>query len=256
MAADDEEGWRKQEDGTSSAEVSGSCGFLDALHRTEDYLGQYYDLSLPLRAADFILEEKAFSDLTSRKAPSRGEVCLVCEENVSGSGEDAYLGIFFSEDIRQKLTEISPFLSLNRRNIDAFCVLVEELSHFHLICQRSARRREVSRLELEWQAEVDKVLLSALLLREQLGTWHIDDLTNLLFDQALVDPTPPYPEAHKQAEKFWRHAIRKGVGERISPVASDFHRFMLHNYHRPIQEKAPFSQGALYRPSEGRLKRS
>ena len=221
-------------------------GFTRAVIHAETCLSDYYELNPPSQALPFLVDREEFFQLTNRKPSSRAEVCLLRDTDHEDDDEGYFLGIYFSEQIRQTLTRKPPFESLTRENLDAFCVLVEELSHFHLILQRSVFQRQVSRLELEWQAEIDKVLVCALLLKEQAGSWNLDPLTHILFEEARLVNQSHYHEAHRQAAGFWRNVRAMGVGETLSLRGNVFRQFMKSNYHRPLQEKAPFSPGASY----------
>ena len=242
-----------------SGEDDRESAFLDTLQLTEQYLGHYYGFDSATSAADYTIDEASRARLASGGRNPRAGVYLLKEsgpasaetEEGGGSQQDSlFVGVYFSKEIKTRIIEAPPLQALSPQNLDAFSVLVEELSHFHLIRQRGAQEREVSRLELEWQAEIDKVLVPSLILREQTGLSHISPLIQAVFEQTTIDPTPPYPEAHKLAEKFWRQAFKEGIGRSVPVTDEGFRRFMARNYHLPIQEKSPFSPGAAYRPDK------
>lgn len=216
--------------------------FSKTIRQVEKCLESYYRLDMQVSACQFTLEKDSYTDLVKRDPESRAEVCLVSDQQTP---DEAFLGIYFSDDIKNTLNQAPPQTGLTRDNLDAFTVVIEELSHFHLICQRSLQNRKVSKLELEWQAEIDKVLVSSLTLMKQEGSYYIRQLLGLLFDQAIVNPRPPYPEAHKLAGKFWKKALDHGIGETIPLTDGNFQQFMVRNYHNPLQEKSPFSPGAV-----------
>ena len=103
---------------------------------------------------------------------------------------------------------------LSDANLDAFCVLVEEVSHFHLIVNRAEAKLPVTKLELEWQGEVDKLLLCALLLQKQSGDPHVLPLVRRLFDEALIisdHNRQRYEEATRFAARFWKICGRNSI---------------------------------------------
>jgi hypothetical protein len=100
---------------------------------------------------------------------------------------------------------LDPRAALTDANLDAFCVLVEEISHFHLILNRAQAGLEVTKLELEWQGEVDKLLVSGLFLERQSGQSYLLPLARKLYDLAAVTAVDDqlYEEATKYAARFW-----------------------------------------------------
>jgi hypothetical protein len=86
---------------------------------------------------------------------------------VTQKGEDVSLGVVLEDSVRIRLAESDPRLHLDGGNLDPFCVLAEEVSHFVYLffCARAAR--QVTQLELELQGEVDKYLSTVFLLSLQ-----------------------------------------------------------------------------------------
>jgi hypothetical protein len=112
----------------------------------------------------------------------------------------------------EELAKASPLAGLDNVNLDAFCILVEELSHFHLLLNRVDAGRPVTRSELELQGELDKLLICARLLKRQSGDYHVVALARTLYDRAEIvaaDPEP-YVQATKYAARFWFAASEDG----------------------------------------------
>jgi hypothetical protein len=82
-------------------------------------------------------------------------------------GDDVSLGVVLEESVRSRLAARDPREKLDDANLDSFCVLAEEVSHFVYLffCARAAR--QVTQLELELQGEVDKYLSTVFLLSLQ-----------------------------------------------------------------------------------------
>ena len=124
---------------------------------------------------------------------------------------DTFIGIHFDESLRATLEARDPTRELSDANLDAFCILVEEVSHFHLLLNRLAPGRGVSKLELETQGEIDKLLVCALLLGHQAGDQHLVPLARRLYDTAVItgEDKELYWQATRHAARFWFEAIRR-----------------------------------------------
>ena len=137
---------------------------------------------------------------------ARGGVWLLNRDEA----EDVFIGIHIDDEAVGRLQQDDPLAHLHNRNLDPFCVLVEEVSHFHLILNRAQADRTVTRLELEWQAEIDKLLICAQTLQRQSGDPHLLPLARMLYDCASIDAddTDLYWQATKHAARFWFEALR------------------------------------------------
>lgn len=220
-----------------------SDSFTSLLREVENFLTSYYGFEPTTTAASFLMEKEhvAESLKTSENAAPRAAVCI--QETSCDISEDSelFIGIYFESELIESIMSENPLRSLNYKNLDAFCVLIEELSHFHLIFQRALQNREVSQLELEWQGEVDKFLFSAIMLLRQQGNPHLHQLRNVLYDKPDLVNHQRYEAANKLAAQFWDGAISKGVGRKICLTNDYFKEFMRINYHKPLQETVPFT---------------
>jgi hypothetical protein len=109
------------------------------------------------------------------------------------------------------LTAQNPFRKLDAHNISSFFVLIEEISHFHLIANRASSQKNVSLLELEWQGEMDKVLLSAKVLLEQTGRANFHQLVQLtcVHSETISQDTRLYDEASHYAAAYWYRMLQQ-----------------------------------------------
>lgn len=121
--------------------------------------------------------------------------------------DDIFIGLYIDDPLIKTLEEKPPLSQLSQDNMDAFCVLVEEVSHFHLILQRKNHDLEASHTELEFQAELDKILLAAHLLFEQVRNPHIFELMEFIFENGVVSlkNESTYKLANEMAQKVWRN---------------------------------------------------
>ncbi len=159
---------------------------------------------------------------------ARGGVWLM------GDAPDLFIGIHIDESIAATLTAADPLTHLCSDNLDAFCVVVEEVSHFHMIVNRVSDGRGVSKLELECQGEIDKLLVAALLLERQSGHAHVTALARTLFDAATIvsHQTGLYEAATRYAARWWYTAATSDA--RLDPAALTQLRAQ---YKAPLAEK-------------------
>lgn len=184
------------------------------IRTVEERLARYYGFS-PLATAEahLVTRNELVHTLGDdvRAQPewlARAGVWLVDE----GRGpNELFIGLHLSEELQDRLAQHDPTAQLSDVNLDAFCVLVEELSHFHLILNRASAGRQVSKLELEWQGEIDKLLVCALVLQEQAGDPHLLPLARKLFDASTITASEEldrYWEATRYAARFWFDVVR------------------------------------------------
>jgi hypothetical protein len=139
----------------------------------------------------------------------RGGVWLI----PTTDAEELFIGVHFDDSIRKSVTDNNPLQRLTAENLDAFCIVVEEVSHFHLIINRAKSGLEVSKLELESQGEIDKLLLAALFLEKQIGDGQVVQLARKLYDEAAITAvdTELYWQATKFAARFWFEQARNDL---------------------------------------------
>ena len=164
----------------------------------EKELSDIYGFDLHASANDFMVA----GEYGAQIAPLERAAVLIQQDPIS---DELRLGVYFRQEILAHLESLDPWQSLTQDCLDAFCVLVEELSHFHLISNRALQGQTVSRLELEWQGEIDKVLLAGRLLLRQVGSPCYRQLTHLIFDcaQTWSHESELYEEASRYAARHW-----------------------------------------------------
>jgi hypothetical protein len=178
---------------------------IPLIRYVERELGDFYGFVPAIAAENHLLkreELKLFLGDDVKKLPEyqgRAAVFFTLDQ------DDLFIGLMISDKIIQELTSVDPLTELSDSNLDAFCILVEELSHFHMILNRSVQEEPFSKLELEAQGEIDKLLISSILLKKQSGDHHYTPLARKLYDQAIIISADKerYELATKFAAKFW-----------------------------------------------------
>jgi hypothetical protein len=199
----------------------------------EQKLGAIYRFPLQHSAVDFFMQEEQFvkEQRAEPSAPPRAAVFLVQK------ADEMEIGIYIEPKLFDILRKHDPKIELNSHNLDAYCVLVEEISHFHLLLQRSEQGRGVSQLELEWQGEVDKLLIAGLLMSEQKRKSCFQDLHRSIFEEAQLSADPVYQEASHYAAKCWHRLLPKcgrlrEIPKEILPV---FHKAYHSNWNQKLR---------------------
>jgi hypothetical protein len=146
------------------------------LERVQRGLELLYRIETDLDVRDFVLSEASRDAFAPARAAR--EQLLVAERE----GE-LELGLFVDERALANLAANDPHARLDDGNLGDFLITVEGVSHFVYLAWNARRRRPVSVLELELQAEIDKYVTCVLMLWPDVGA-----LRPRLFDAVVIDP--------------------------------------------------------------------
>ncbi|HKQ12449.1 MAG TPA: hypothetical protein VJT80_03390 [Steroidobacteraceae bacterium] len=180
---------------------------MQLLRRMQTLLAQLYDAPVHEDVQDFLLSDRrrlhAAVGAGSRHAAD--EQVYVVEE-----AQGVRLGLFLDRGVLERLEQRDPLDALDEDNLADFCTALEGVSHFHYLVWSLARGRNVSLLELELQAEVDKYASAvALMTRQQAGRFP-GALHARLFHAVSFLPELDeisrrrYQEANRHAARFCR----------------------------------------------------
>jgi len=217
---------------------------MQLLRRMQTLLAQLYDAPVREDVQDFVLSDRRRlrQAVGEQAAPETDEQVYVVEEE-----QGVRVGLFLDRGVLERLERRDPLAALDERNLQDFCTALEGVSHFHYLVWSLARGRNVSLLELELQAEVDKYATAvALLTRQQAGR----------FPQALharmfhaVSFLPQLDEISRQRyEEANRHAARfcRSLEERFLRVrrqrpelwVAELRRFFRRSHQEKIRQLA------------------
>ena len=205
-----------------------------SITRIEQCLASYYGFARLASVCDYLVtrEQLRASLAAAENYPewhAAGAVWLDDRQ------EEVFIAVYFDARIVQNLTARDPWQRLTNNNLNSFCVLVEEISHFHLLLNKIARGIALPRLELELQGEIDKIIVCADLLYRQTGSCHLPPLLQKICDEPHTTASDLYAQANDHAAAFFYRFLRS-----FAPVHS-FNRglraFLRKNYLRPWQEK-------------------
>ena len=174
------------------------------LNRVQRDLQRVYDLETPHRVEDFLLHDQQIA-----RALHRDFRADVPEQLLIGAFEDACgMSLYLDPTLMQSLADDSPHRELHERNLAAFLVAVEGVSHFLHTAWSALHDRRVTQLELELIAEIDKYLLGLQYVARQRGNvdpagWH-----RIVFGKTTVradlepEQSERYRTAHRLAARF------------------------------------------------------
>lgn len=176
----------------------------------EDILVNYYGFEPHTSAREYInpiTDESRELIKGQDMNPDRGATLFCLTEN------NLDIGIYLAGNIIDSLPNIENLTSLSTRQLDAILVLIEEISHFHLILNRCQSNKPFSLLELEFQAEIDKILVASLALEKLLNQCLFRELAGLSFYSIdLVtgaSTTQRYAEAQRLARNWYHQLIAR-----------------------------------------------
>lgn len=188
------------------------------LRQFQQLLAEIYDAPVPHDIYDF---------LVTRPQPA-GVARNVSEEEllVARNADGLDVALYVDAGVLGRLAAANPVDELHAGNLADCWTALEGVSHFVYLAFNAHHDREVSRLELETQAEVDKYVVSLWLLRRQRPERFPLELHSLLFQRARVDVRLPreladlYRAASDYAGRFCRRVERR-LRERAVAVAAD-----------------------------------
>jgi len=162
-----------------------------------------------------------------RHLPGTGSRTLLHEH-----GEGVSLAVVFADDVATTLDRADPREGLDTDNLDAFCTVIEEVSHFLVLAFCARSERGVTQLELELQGEVDKYLTARLTFPSQGRSGLARRLRGVLFREyrlradLTAEQCGRYSSASSLADRYCGHLEESYIGEgRLDELERDQRRF-------------------------------
>jgi len=150
----------------------------------QERLAALYRLEHGLAVEDFLVTDAATAGaLTPEGARGHLDERLL----VRHDGDEVSLALYLDDALLERLRERNPLAELDDEGLADFWTAVEGISHFNYVVHNASARREVTLLELELQAEVDKFVSTMLLAREQGRRAVASRLHHLLFEGMSLD---------------------------------------------------------------------
>jgi hypothetical protein len=197
--------------------VTSALGLLDHI---QAQLEAIYDLPHPASVSDYLVDRRSLED-AGVKVRASEEVLLL--ESEAGLDLGLYLAPELFERLRGKDPRQSSGLSLVTEDLSAFAVMAEGVSHVVYLLRCAEQERQVSKLELEAQAEVDKFAISAMHLWGRGLREGAAVLWERLFGTALLRDglSPEERDRYTTAGNVARDYARRLVAEHVIPGRLD-----------------------------------
>lgn len=166
---------------------------LSLLSRIQNQLQSIYEIDVEYDIRDFTITDRLMAETIGSHNHESPEQLLINQQ------EDCLdISLFLDQSILQNLHEDNPYDQLHSRNLKSYWIAVEGVSHFLYIAWRANFDRQVSQLELELQAEIDKFVCAAELFSHQGVIIDIQALWERLFRNF-------YLQEHLNAEEIKRY---------------------------------------------------
>ena len=217
---------------------------MQLLRRMQTLLAQLYDAPVREDVQDFVLSDRrALSEAVGEQASEAPDEQVFVVEDEQG----VRLGLFIESGVLDRLARRDPLQALDEENLADFCTALEGVSHFHYLVWSLARGRNVSLLELELQAEVDKYATAlALMTRQRAGCFpgslHARMFHAVSFLPQLDDISRQrYEEANRHAARYCRSLEERFLRprrQRPELWLAELRRFFRRGYQEKIRQLA------------------
>ena len=191
-------------------------------------LAEIYDLAATPDVAQFLMTDRASVERFEGTRDSEEQLLVAQEE------DGIALALYIDAAVLERLARRDPFAALTADNLGDYLTVAEGVSHFVYVAWNAGFDKPVTLLELELQAEVDKYVLGAWLLREQGSGRFPRELHRALFERARIDPTAAagrvrlYHAASSYAERFCRRvatSLARGTRGATRDLLAELRRF-------------------------------
>jgi hypothetical protein len=203
----------------------------------QDHLSCLYEAPIEQRVADYLVTDAQVAQALEDSDKEHAN----CERLLVREGDDSLdISLYIDAQILANLSACNPYTCLDERNLNQFLIALEGVSHFHYLVWNAVHARQVTQLELELQAEVDKYVTVTLLLRQQGVIDDSEEFHERFFTAVsyVVDGTcvtgQRYREANHYAAKYCRGLNRRYPAQHEQPTfINELRRF----YRRSQNEK-------------------
>ena len=179
---------------------------LNLLHRVQTQLQAIYDIDVQYDIRKFTITDRIIAEAIGQpKYPSAEQLLINQQEDCLD------ISLFLDQAVLDSLHKNDPYAELHHENLKSYWLAVEGVSHFLYIAWRANFDRQVSQLELELQAEIDKFVCAAELLNHQGSSIGIQDLWIRLFKNFYLhnhlnaEQTKRYIQANEYASEYCKN---------------------------------------------------
>ena len=190
------------------------------------HIDRLYGLELEVDIEDFLIS----SDTCARLGQDSARAAVLVREGQSH--EELELGVYLGEEALDQLTEIDLTTSLCPASFELLVTAIEEVSHFAYLHYSALRERRVTQLELELQAEVDKFIITWMILLASRNDGEPRNLLDRLFgDFEIRRELEPmtrerYRAATSLAARYCTHVVQAALSrDRLSALLPELRSF-------------------------------
>lgn len=205
------------------------------LDRLQRQLNDIYQVSAGYDIRDFLVTDPRLANSLAQGAmlSDTSETLLMAEDD-----EGLALSLFLDGELLQRLESADPMSRLRANLLDDLWQVLEGVSHFNCVVWKASQDRNVSLLELELQAEIDKFVTTMMIAAGQGRSELLDRLHGWLFEEVSfrdnldAEQRDRYRAANDYAARFC-HALRRHLVSDVRAVLPELRRF----YRLPVNDK-------------------
>jgi hypothetical protein len=222
------------------------------LRELQQFLENFYRLDIETDIYDFLVTDRfCLDELVVDGTPHSEEMLLIRAADESNESEDNSVDVSLYLDSRMldRLANTNPGLNLQESNLNDFCTVLEGVSHFVYLVWNAVQNRQITQLELEVQAEIDKYISARMLLESQANNKLADKVLPALFESvAYRQDLPPdrlhrYQQANQFAARYCYNLQQRFPASQVSSSMVDELRDV---YRMPQRDKLSHIQTVQY----------
>ena len=177
--------------------------------------------------ADFLITDPAVaSALGGSSMLSDTEETVLLQEDADGLA----MSVFLDKELLERLKGRDPLQFLQADQLNDLWTVLEGVSHFSYLAWSARKNRQVSLLELEMQAEVDKFVSTLFLAVGQNDVELVDNMHHRLFgnvgfhEELNSDQRERYEVANAYAARFC-HGLRRRIANDCAGGLSELRKY-------------------------------
>lgn len=174
------------------------------LEKVQTHLESLYGIGLGHRVEDYLIGHEEVTKYVKAQNKLPKELFLVRK----AKEDTVEIALFLDRKLLTNLNCNDPFISLNDNNLSDFCIAIEGVSHFVYYLWKAQQNMNLTQLEMELQAEIDKFLMLSFFLQVDGKFVFSNQLLEVLFDNfELIESMTPeaqgrYITASNLASRF------------------------------------------------------
>ena len=133
------------------------------LHDLQHHLASLYETAITYDIYDFLITDARLPRALDGGVEHPNRERLLLRE----SDGDLDLSLYIDESVVDALRAATPGSAVSGASFNAFMTALEGVSHFNYVIWNAHHHRQLTQLELELQAEVDKFVAATMVFEDQ-----------------------------------------------------------------------------------------